>query len=494
MTRRTLKFTLIASLAASPTLAEPMFENRSDALPSHSYTGEWEHFVGGGVGIFDCNGDDLPDLFAAGGATPARLMVNQGDFTFKDQGTFATGVTGAYPIDIDSDGHLDLAVMRVGANQLLKGDGACGFKDASDAWGFDGRDRWTTAFTAAWTKDGWTMMFGNYVNRDDPDGPFGTCDAHTVHRQTETGFDTALFEPGFCTLSALISDWQRSGTPMLRISNDRHYHQDKGFEQMLTLGDLKTVAGWPETKLWGMGIASGDITGDGLPEVMLSSMGDQLMQMNDGTTFSDAPYDIGTFATTPHTGPDTKPSTGWHTEFADIDNDADLDLFIAKGNVEAMEMAAMNDPNNLLVQGSDGTFTETAATAGIATFERSRGAGLADFDRDGRLDLVVMNRNAEMELYRNVTKDTGNWLHLKVRGTGGNTFAVGAWVEVKTPSRTQAREITIGGGHASGQIGDIHVGLGAAETAQVRVIWPGGAIGDWQTVTANQTMTISPAT
>ena len=485
-----MKPILALALTVSPAFADPMFEDRSGALPAHSYTGEWEHFVGGGVAILDCNGDDLPDLFAAGGANPARLMINSGDLTFTDGGAFDTGVTGAYPIDIDSDGNLDLAVLRVGANQLLKGDGACGFTDASADWGFDGRDRWTTAFTAAWVGQGWTMMFGNYVDRDDPNGPFGTCDTHALHRQTETGFDTSLVAPGYCTLSALISDWQRSGTPTLRISNDRHYHQDKGYEQMLSLSDLEMLAGWPETKLWGMGIASGDITGDGLPEVMLSSMGDQLMQMNDGTGFTDAPFDIGTFATTPHTGPDSKPSTGWHTEFADIDNDADLDLFIAKGNVEAMEMAAMNDPNNLLIQNPNGTFTEAAATAGVATFERSRGAGFADFDRDGRLDLVVMNRNAPIEIYRNVTPETGNWLNVQVRSTSGNTFGVGAWIEVKTDT-TLAREITIGGGHASGQLGDMHFGLGNAETAAVRVIWPGAEPSDWQTVSANQTVTLS---
>ena len=29
------------------------------------------------------------------------------------------------------------------------------------------------------------------------------------------------------------------------------------------------------------------------------------------------------------------PSTAWHAEFADVNNDGFIDLFVAKGNVEA---------------------------------------------------------------------------------------------------------------------------------------------------------------
>ena len=63
--------------------AQPLFENRSESLPEHIYNGGWEHFVGGGLAVFDCDGDELPDIFAAGGANPAQLMRNKGDFVFE---------------------------------------------------------------------------------------------------------------------------------------------------------------------------------------------------------------------------------------------------------------------------------------------------------------------------------------------------------------------------------------------------------------------------
>ena len=56
---RTLALTLMAGSAA----ADPAFVQRPDAFPvEHVYTGGWEHFVGGGVAVFDCNGDARPDV------------------------------------------------------------------------------------------------------------------------------------------------------------------------------------------------------------------------------------------------------------------------------------------------------------------------------------------------------------------------------------------------------------------------------------------------
>jgi hypothetical protein len=293
----------------------------------------------------------------------------------------------------------------------------------------------------------------------------------------------------------LISDWTRAGVPELRISNDRHYYVRGGFEEMWRLDPLspRTEAdGWERVSLWGMGIASGDLTGDGLPEVMLTSMGDQLLQFNEGGRMRNAPFEVGATAHRPFTGDDGRPSTGWHAEFGDVDNDGRLDLFIAKGNVDQMPSNAIHDPNNLLMQQADGTFVEAAAEAGVATGERSRGAGLADFDGDGRLDIVVVNRRAAMELWQNATEATGTWLAVEPRMAGPNTRAVGAWIEVRTEAGVQTREVTVGGGHVGGQAGPIHFGLGPATAAEVRVLWPGGVWSDWTGVPVNARITLTP--
>jgi len=478
--------------AAANAPAVPRFSDASASLPApaHVYTGGWEHFVGGGVAVFDCDGDGFLDLAAAGGDNPARLYRNRsapGRLAFAPGAPLPhrDGVTGLWPLDVDSDGILDLAVMRVGPNALLRGAGDCTFTDASEAWRFARGDRWSTAFSATFEPgaDWPTLAVGNYVDRTDPEGPFEACDDNVLFRPDGRGFaPPAILSPGYCALSILFSDFERRGRADLRLSNDRHYYVRGGSEQMLRMPQARFLGpedGWAPLAIWGMGIASRDITGDGLPEVVLTSMGDQLMMLAGPQGYSLAPFSIGTFAQRPFVGDDGRPSTGWHAEFADVNNDGLSDLFIAKGNVDQMPTNAIADPNNLLLQRPDGRFTEAADKAGVASTARSRGAALADLDNDGALDLVVVNRRAPMEVYRNAGP-TGGFLSLTPRQEGANGFALGSFVEVEdTAGRRAVREVTVGGGHGSGTAGPVHIGLGDAEAAKVRVIWPDGTPSRW---------------
>jgi hypothetical protein len=133
---------------------------------------------------------------------------------------------------------------------------------------------------------------------------------------------------------------------------------------------------------------------------------------------------------------------------------------------------ATRDPNNLLMQLNDGKFEERAHTAGVATTERSRGAALVDFDNDGRLDLIVSNRRAPLELYRNVTSVTGNWINITLRQSEGNVDAIGALISVDTGTSKQLQQNIIGGGHAGGQLVGRHFGLAEAQQIDVTVTWP----------------------
>ena len=77
---------------------------------------------------------------------------------------------------------------------------------------------------------------------------------------------------------------------------------------------------------------------------------------------------------------------------------------------------------------------------------------------------------------------------------GPNVDAIGAWLEVKIGDATTRRELTVGGGHAGGQLGWIHVGLGSATEADVRVLWPDGVQGPWTRVQADQFLDLDRVT
>ena len=73
---------------------------------------------------------------------------------------------------------------------------------------------------------------------------------------------------------------------------------------------------------------------------------------------------------------------------------------------------------------------------------------------------------------------------------GPNRDAIGAWIEVKVGDRHIDREVTVGGGHAGGQLGWVHFGLGDHDATRVRIQWPDGETGPWMDVRANEFVTI----
>ena len=516
---------LVPDLAASgplsrrpprvPLGAPGFVEETANAGIDQVYKGGIEYAVGGGVAAFDCNGDGKPDLYLAGGSDSAGLYRNDspvgGTLRFarlRDAATDLTGVNGAYPIDIDGDGTTDLVVLRNAENVLLRGLGDCRFERANERWGFNGGTTVTTAFSATWEAGATlpTLAFGKYVNPASND-PHHLCFDNELVRPSATG---AIFgpasplTPSWCALSMLFSDWNRSGRMDLRVSNDEHYYlPTEGQEQLWRVPPHQapslytTDDGWVPVQVQGMGIASYDVTGDGYPEVFLTSQADNRLQTlalgPSQPTYRDIGQKRGVNAAQPFTGGDSLPSTAWHGEFADVNNDSFIDLFISKGNVADQANYARKDPSDLLLGQPDGTFREAADAAGIINFDRGRGAALADFNLDGMLDLVEVNYGAAVRLWRNVgsgdashPRAMGNWLALSVVQTGPNANAIGAWVEVRIGDRITRRELTIGGGHAGGQLGWVHFGLGDAAGADVRVLWPGGETGPWHPVAANE--------
>ncbi len=524
--QRWLSLAIAASVLASSgtgmaqtTVAVPKFVEETDSAGLQSrFEGESEFLVGGGVATFDCDGDGLPEVYVTAGVNKAKFYRNRSTrggaikLVEERSGLELINANGAYPLDVDGDGNTDLVVLRVGEVQVFKGLGACKFERATETWGLQSSNGWHSAFAATWEKgNSWpTFAIGTYTDRSKPEFPWGSCTPGFLLRPEASGKKFAApnsLVPGHCALSMMFSDWSRSGEAALRVSNDREYYKN-GQEQLWRVPpgqspSLYTPAqGWKPLQIWGMGIASYDLNGDGFPEYFLTSMADNKLQQLDNTNASkpsyiDTAFKRGITAHRPYVGGDVHPSTAWHSQFADANNDGYADLFIVKGNVSNMPDFAIQDPNNLLLQDNIGNFKEVGQAAGIASFKRGRGGMMVDLNGDGMLDMLVVNRWDKAQLWRNVgggsadkPQAMGNWLQLRLKQTGVNRDAVGAWVEVDLGGRTIRQELVVGGGHASGHMGWMHFGLGAAQQVKLRVQWPHGAWSDWHTATANANYTV----
>ncbi len=77
---------------------------------------------------------------------------------------------------------------------------------------------------------------------------------------------------------------------------------------------------------------------------------------------------------------------GVNSNHADYDNDGDIDIYVIRGG---WLLTAVPEPNSLLRNNGDGTFTDVTQQAGLLSYGFSHTANWGDFNNDGWLDLFV---------------------------------------------------------------------------------------------------------
>jgi hypothetical protein len=122
----------------------------------------------------------------------------------------------------------------------------------------------------------------------------------------------------------------------------------------------------------------------------------------------------------------------------------------------------------------------------------ARGAQVVDLNLDGLLDIVTINRWTQAEVWRQTGSPTGNWVQVRLRQDGTNRDAIGSVIEIRRGEKVERHEIALGGGHVSGSVGWLHFGLGEADVAELRVIWPDGAPGEWLKLPAQSFQILRP--
>jgi Flp pilus assembly protein TadD/peroxiredoxin len=147
-----------------------------------------------------------------------------------------------------------------------------------------------------------------------------------------------------------------------------------------------------------------------------------------------------------------------------------------------------SERNVFYANNRDGTFSEVSGAIGMDFPDDSRAFALADLDHDGRLEVVLKNRNApQLRVLRNVMKDVGNSMVLRLRGQRSNRDAVGAAVTVEAGALRQTKYLQAGSGFLSQHSKELSFGLGKVEgNVRASIRWPSGLTQNFVDLPVNQ--------
>ena len=237
-----------------------------------------------------------------------------------------------------------------------------------------------------------------------------------------------------------------------------------------------------------MGIALGDVDGDGLFDLFVPHLTEEnhtLWRQSPRGLFQDHTAAAGLLNTPWH-------GTGFSAVFADFDCDGALDLAVANGlvrrrvNQAAPKLAAgiapfwrpYAEPSQLFANDGAGRFREISGSNPAVCGEALVGRGLlcGDVDSDGRPDLLITGIAGPARLYRNVASPRGHWLGVRaVDPSLGGRDAFGAEVIVRAGRQHWRRLVQPAFGYASSNDPRVHFGVGAtAAVDSLQIIWPDG--------------------
>lgn len=477
--------------------------------------------LSGGVTVGDINNNGLDDLFVTSLDGPDALYLNNGDGTFTDitedagLAEFSTHSNGAGFADLDNNGFQDLFVTTVAEDRyylfINNGDGT--FTEQAVERGVAMTDgRWRSGFSVA---------FGDYDNdghidihltewyhpdahplaeppfpkvpnharllRNNGDGTFADV---TGPAGVELGLDATRLlgvnddvQPMFSFSSAFV-DLDGDGFEDLVVA------ADFGITQLFwNNGDGTFTEGTGEAGIGtegnAMGLAIGDVNGDGLPDIFISAItdrsaacdgrpceagmdGNRLYINNGDRTFTETQNEAGVL----------DGGWGWGAAMFDMDNDGHLDLVLANGadftldeEYSRLYRAHLTEQPRLWHNRGDGTFTEVAASAGLQVTKPGLGLVTIDIEGNGYLDVVMVHPDSTPTVWRNNGGTNNAWLQVAVNGAGPlnggtNRDGRGAIVDV-TPQAggpTQTRIVGVNSHFLGHSALAPHFGLGDPDT------------------------------
>jgi hypothetical protein len=550
-----LLFVVLFGCKTSSSSKSSLFEDISkqagiDFWQYSGATGEMllPEMVGSGAALVDYDNDGDMDIYLVQGYPTApqakplvpvppgwkpgnRLFRNNlaetGKLTFTDV-TESAGVglaghgMGVAAGDYDNDGYVDLYVTNYGHNVLYHNNGNGTFTDVTASAGVASSGWSTSAAFIDYDKDGLldiaVVHYVDFYRRPCYmlDGKLDYCGpspfkgtATELYRNLGNGrFKNVTDEVGLNAkvgpgLGILTGNFGPDGFPGFMVANDgaanhlwineRRSPQSKPNDRVfkeagLTHGLAYASDGKPRA---GMGIASGDVFGDGGESIIVTNLPTEaftLFQRQANGDFVDATEQSGLSHI-------SLPFTGFGVGLLDMSNNGLLDMFSANGGVRGMASDLSSNPKGdpfpyrekkLLLKnmGKGKAFEDITASAG-AVFqipEVSRSAIFGDVNNDGGMDMLVTNNNGPARLLLNTVPNRGHWLLVHLEGTKTNRSAYGRVVELVRKDGTSVRRWVRGdGSYLAANDPRAHFGLGKdPEVDRIQVYWLAGECESWR--------------
>lgn len=426
-----------------------------------------------GMACGDVDGDGDLDLCltASGEGGEASIWLNDGAGVFSKGAV--VGQKGISPSfgDVDNDGDLDLWLGCAGPDRFYENDGKGGFKAATPGAIAEAKGLTACARLVDVDSDG-DLDYLAFAGGQS-DGP--AANRFFNNNRDGTFADVAekigLALPGMTVAAAIYDD----------------FDNDRDLDWVLFPNGDGGAMVWANHRVWKYGILpaektglaaskvisalSGDPDKDGDRDILVFSEGKvRLFKNTGGMRFIEDAGFAGAVG----------PAGGTGGQFADMDNDGDLDLVISDARRRDGSIGPALFINNYPKEG----FVDAAQVdAGIMLSAIKTGGRtscvVADFTGDGKCDIFLAPMGEKPFLIKNETKG-GNWIAFDLAGTRtkddktrSNNSAIGARVEVKTGRIFQQHTVGVPSGSVAMPPFRVHMGLGdCTKVDWLRIVWP----------------------